>query len=175
MDYNSRMAQEFFDNLDMFLNASEFELHLPQLAITGTKKCGTYALLEFLLAHPKIRGSLFPTKEFTFTNTGRFEVDFAAFYRTLKFARDPQDERSRLVKIVGFNNMRDAFEAFARKPETGAQSDWMKAMVNELTDWFDSVRIIHSFCDPVKRLQSEFVHVTSSHDKNWTIGKCINF
>ena len=30
--------------------------HLPDITILGRKKCGTKALLTFLLAHPKIRG-----------------------------------------------------------------------------------------------------------------------
>jgi len=45
----------------------------------------------------------------------------------------------------------------------------MNKITPGLDKWFSTVKIIHSFCDPVKRLQSEFVHVTSSHDRNWTI------
>ena len=50
---------------------------------------------------------------------------------------------------------------------------WMYKISPGIDHWFTSVKLIHSFCDPVKRLQSEFVHVTSSHDTNWTIGTCL--
>ena len=51
--------------------------HLPDITITGRKKCGTKALLTFLLQHPKIRGC---REEFHWhvTNNG-FEFDLKAF------------------------------------------------------------------------------------------------
>jgi len=52
----SKLANEFINDIHNHINSTEYELTLPDLAITGTKKCGTYALLEFLIAHPKIQG-----------------------------------------------------------------------------------------------------------------------
>ena len=41
-----------------YINAFETNKwnHLPEITILGKKKCGTKALLTFLLEHPKIRG-----------------------------------------------------------------------------------------------------------------------
>ena len=50
--------------------------HLPEIIITGRKKCGTKAILTFLLQHPKIFGS---REEFHWHDTGDFNRDFKAF------------------------------------------------------------------------------------------------
>jgi hypothetical protein len=56
-----QMAQKFFNHLktnssqDLIDEGAKEEISLPNIAITGTKKCGTYAILEFLIAHPKIQ------------------------------------------------------------------------------------------------------------------------
>ena len=65
-----------------------FELALPNLVITGTKKCGTYALLMFLLEHPKIQGAKFASKEFLFYDTNRFELDLAYLLKPLIFMKE---------------------------------------------------------------------------------------
>ena len=50
--------------------------HLPDIVITGRKKCGTKTMLTFLLQHPKIRGC---REEFHWHDTGDFNRDFKAF------------------------------------------------------------------------------------------------
>ena len=54
--------------------------HLPDIVITGRKKCGTKALLTFLLQHPKIVGS---REEFHWHSTSTFNHDFKAFLGAL--------------------------------------------------------------------------------------------
>ena len=116
-EFVSRLANEFIKDFHKFVNSTETDLTLPDMAITGTKKCGTYALLEFLIAHPKIQGSIYKTKEFTFIDTGRFELDFAAFVRSLKFKINPKEEpnRKKLVKIVGFNILQERYFQYKEK------------------------------------------------------------
>ena len=54
--------------------------HLPNIVILGTKKCGTKALLTFLLQHPKIRGC---RDEFHWHASGEgFNHDFRSFLGT---------------------------------------------------------------------------------------------
>ena len=71
----------------------------------------------------------------------------------------------RLAKIVGFNNLRENFEIFFNS--TDKLPLWMQKL--KVKNWFDSVRIIHIFCDPVKRLLSEYVHVKSQHAHEWSL------
>jgi hypothetical protein len=93
----------------------------------------------------------------------------AALIHDLKFKIDAPNSllsRLRFVKIVGFNLLKERFFKYKKNHEI---APWMKIL--HLEKWISSVKIIHSFCNPIKRLQSEFVHVTSTHDTNWTIGK----
>ena len=50
--------------------------HLPDIVITGRKKCGTKTMLTFLLQHPKIRGC---REEYRWTNTGDYNYDLKSF------------------------------------------------------------------------------------------------
>ena len=108
-DLVSKLASEFILNVDSFLHTETEEISLPDIAITGTKKCGTYALLEFLIAHPRIQGPVYKTKEYTFLDTGRFEIDFAAFVRPMKFKGPATKNKYRLMKIVGFNTLKEKY------------------------------------------------------------------
>ena len=49
---------------------------MPDIVITGHKKCGTKAMLTFLLQHPKIVGT---REEFHWHNTWNFNHDFKSF------------------------------------------------------------------------------------------------
>ena len=54
--------------------------HLPNVVILGEKKCGTKALLTFLLQHPKIKGC---RDEFHWHVSGKgFNHDFRSFLGT---------------------------------------------------------------------------------------------
>ena len=49
---------------------------MPDVVITGHKKCGTMAMLAFLIRHPKIVGT---SEEYHWKNTWDFNHDFKAF------------------------------------------------------------------------------------------------
>ena len=59
-------------------------LHLPDIVVVGKKKCGTKALLTFLLQHPKIKGT---REEFKWFGMGNYSYDMKAL---LGHARERQ-------------------------------------------------------------------------------------
>ena len=67
----------------LFMNtpAKEFEKnhfnHLPDIVITGQKKCGTKTVLAFLLQHPKILGN---RDEFSWNDSNDFNYDLKSFF-----------------------------------------------------------------------------------------------
>ena len=69
--------------------AKEFEKnrfnHLPDIVITGQKKCGTKTILAFLLQHPKILGN---REEFSWTDSNDFNYDLKNFLGHLGAANE---------------------------------------------------------------------------------------
>ena len=62
--------------------------HLPDIIITGHEKCGTKALLTFLLQHPKIRGC---RTEFHWHDTGDYNRDLKSFLGHIGIANETKN------------------------------------------------------------------------------------
>ena len=62
--------------------------HLPDIVITGRKKCGTKTMLTFLLQHPKIRGC---REEFHWHDTGDYNYDLKSFLGHLGVANEKRN------------------------------------------------------------------------------------
>ena len=69
--------------LDQFAH-SMIKKRLPDVIITGVKKCGTKALQMFLLTHPEITGT---RKESFYYNTNNFLHDFGAYLGQIPVAK----------------------------------------------------------------------------------------
>jgi len=52
------------------------------------------------------------------------------------------------------------------------QISWLDSIHPPLYDWLNKVVIVNIICDPVKRLLSDFTHVTDEHNKgaDWLSG-----
>ena len=137
---------------------SEFEqrpfTRLPDLIISGRKKCGTKTLLAFLLQHPRIHGN---REEYVWHETmGSFRDDMKAF-------------------MGHFSHKNLTFEpnqAFVAKMTKGSaihiaenQDQLADFAVNEtyIKHWYEKVIVIECLCDPIRRLYSDFLHVRDKH------------
>ena len=50
---------------------------------------------------------------------------------------------------------------------------WLDLVQPPLNEWLNEVLVVNIICDPVKRLLSDFTHVTDDHNKgaDWLSGK----
>ena len=65
-------------------------------------------------------------------------------------------------------DFRKKVEEEFRKPEN-ERITWLDRVVPALNDWLDELFVVNIVCDPVKRLLSDFTHVTDDHGKSSVI------
>ena len=129
---------------------------MPDIVVVGKKKCGTKALLTFLLQHPKIKGT---REEFKWFGMGNYSNDMKAL---LGHARERQkfiDWKKGDLMMLKIGNK--AVWNITNHP--AKVTDGLNMTQFEIRKWRKHVIAIDCLCDPVKRLFSDYLHVKDSH------------
>ena len=134
-------------------------LHLPDIVVTGKKKCGTKALLTFLLEHPKIKGC---REEFKWFRTGNYSYDMKAL---LGHASNKQkyiewEPHKGQVLLVKMGNA----AVWNITSHAALVTADINMTVFDVHKWRQHVVAIDCLCDPVKRLFSDYLHVKDAHN-----------
>ena len=132
-------------------------LHLPDIVVTGKKKCGTKALLTFLLQHPKIKGC---REEFKWFRTGNYSYDMKALLGHASNKQKYIDWKKGDLLLVKMGNA--AVWNITAHP--AKVTEGLNMTVFDIKKWRKHVVAIDCLCDPVKRLFSDYLHVKDSHN-----------
>ncbi|CBY07273.1 unnamed protein product [Oikopleura dioica] len=151
-------AREYNDNLindlESLLNSGE-KVRLPDVIIVGEKKCGTKALLAFLLEHPQISGF---HQEVHLVDTGDIIYDLKALLG--HFARINHKSSKFLVTKTGTATINSYLPS---APAEELKKLEEKYLSESFEDWTKRVIFVDLVCDPVKRLLSDFQHYKADH------------
>ena len=85
--------------------------------------------------------------------------------------REGGDDQIRITKsqlgVSGsrIKDFRKKVEEEFKKPEND-RITWLDRVVPPLNNWLDELFVVNIVCDPVKRLLSDFTHVTDDHGKS---------
>ena len=132
--------------------------HLPDIVITGQKKCGTKALLTFLLQHPNIRGC---REEFHWHDTGDFNRELKSFLGHIGIANQKRNFNLEPGTFMITKTGNPAVWKIAENAEHVNASVGLTK--SDIDKWRDTIIAIDCLCDPVKRLFSDFLHVQATH------------
>ena len=148
------------------------------MIISGQKKCGTKALQFFLLHHPDIIGTRQEAQLRGFQN---FTFELASYLGKLNWPGDRVKSvaESRITPIqqvhvtktqlgVGGQRILDFKQKVDEElvKDKGDQIPWLDRVEPALGTWLDKIKVVSIVCDPVKRLLSDFTHVSDDHDKD---------
>lgn len=135
--------------------------HLPDIVITGKKKCGTKALLTFLLQHPKIRGC---REEFHWHATGDFNRDLKGFLGHIGIANEQRNINWQPGTFMISKTGNSAVWNITHNAKH-VDTESIGLTQGDIDKWRREIIAIDCLCDPVKRLFSDFLHVRAQHQQ----------
>ncbi|CBY07206.1 unnamed protein product [Oikopleura dioica] len=154
-------AKEAIAEFESSLQSDELAYQLPNIVITGAKKCGTKALQRFFGHHPQvIRGFA----ESPFQNLDDSDLAFRNYLKSLYRIWTMPESKKKIEK-----NRNDSKASFFMAKTGMSGIVWLQSYLEShpeilnkhenLQNWMNNVQCITILCDPVHRLFSDFKHM----------------